>query len=271
MPELPEVETTRRGIAPRVTGQTVRRVVVREPRLRWPVPRALARALPGNRIVAVRRRAKYLLLLSEPGTVILHLGMSGNLRVVPAHASPHKHDHLDIELEDGSCLRLGDPRRFGSVHWTGDNPESHPLLCGLGVEPLGQALDGEYLYHNAHRRSLAVKQYLMNSHIVAGLGNIYANECLFAAGIHPLRSAGRISRERYATLASAIKQVITAAIEAGGTTLRDFVNAEGRPGYFRLDLRVYGRAGHPCPLCGGAIRQIVQGRRSTFYCVHCQH
>lgn len=271
MPELPEVETTRRGIAPHVTGQTVLQVIVRQRRLRWPVPARLGRELPGEVIRQVDRRAKYLLLRTDGGTVIVHLGMSGSLRVVDAASPAGRHDHVDLVLADGRALRLTDPRRFGAVLWTRNLAEHHPLLADLGPEPLDPHFTGDYLYARARGRRIAVKPYLMDSRTVAGIGNIYANEALFLAGIHPNRPAGRVARERYRRLAASVRQVLEESIAQGGTTLRDFLNSEGKPGYFRQYLRVYGRDGAPCPTCAGAIRELRQIQRSTFYCPACQH
>jgi formamidopyrimidine-DNA glycosylase len=233
MPELPEVEITRRGLAPRLVGRRVRRVVVRQARLRWPVPRRLGERLAGQTIEGVGRRAKYLLLRTSHGTVILHLGMSGSLLLVDAGRRPGPHDHLDLVLSDGQVLRLRDPRRFGAVLWTRDNPEAHPLIRELGPEPLGDAFDGDYLRRVAGGRRGPVKGLLMNGRVVVGIGNIYANEALFRAGIHPFRRSGRISAERYRILAEAIRTVLTRAIARGGTTLRDFVRETGEPGRFR--------------------------------------
>jgi len=270
MPELPEVETTRRGIAPHVTGRTVARVLVREPRLRWPVPHTLIEQLPGLTITHVGRRGKYLLLETPAGTVLAHLGMSGSLRLVEAGAPPALHDHVDIAFTDGRALRLRDPRRFGSLLWTTRPWKEHPLLRDLGPEPLDGEFDGDYLFAAARGRRVAVKHYIMDSHVVVGVGNIYANEALFLAGIHPRRAAGRIGRARYQTLAAAIRRVLNESISAGGTTLRDFINGVGEPGYFGVHLRVYGRAGEPCPGCAQPVREIRQGQRSTFYCPACQ-
>lgn len=270
MPELPEVETTRRGIAPHVTGRRVQEVIVRDRRLRHPVTPDINRKLSGQTIRAVNRRGKYLLLDTGEGTLIIHLGMSGSLRVLPANTPAGKHDHVDIVLDNGRCLRLTDPRRFGSVLWTREDPLRHSLLAELGPEPLSDAFSGAALHRRAQGRKVAVKQFLMDSKVVAGVGNIYANEALFLAGIHPARAAGAISRARYDTLAAAIKQVMSEAIAAGGTTLRDFVAEDGRPGYFQLQLRVYGKEGEPCTQCGTPIRQIRQGQRATYYCPHCQ-
>ncbi|MDX1433086.1 MAG: bifunctional DNA-formamidopyrimidine glycosylase/DNA-(apurinic or apyrimidinic site) lyase [Gammaproteobacteria bacterium] len=270
MPELPEVETTRRGIAPLLAGRRVVAVDVREPRLRWPVPAELVAHLTGCVIAGVARRAKFLLVDAGNGHLILHLGMSGSLRVVPRDTAPDKHDHLDIVLDDGSCLRLRDPRRFGAALWTAGDPRHHPLLRHLGPEPLEDGFDGDWLHDHARGRRAAVKSLLMNGRVVVGVGNIYASEALFAAGIHPARAAGRVSRARYATLAGAVKEVLNAAIVAGGTTLRDFVASDGRPGYFRARLSVYGRAGRHCERCDGVIASRVIAQRSSFYCARCQ-
>lgn len=270
VPELPEVETTRRGIAPHVTGRKVVAVAIRQRQLRWPVPRTLDRQLPGQRIKAVNRRGKYLLLETTAGTAILHLGMSGSLRIVPARRPPGCHDHADLVLDNGTALRLTDPRRFGALLWTRRAAGQHPLLRDLGPEPLADAFDGAYLYRRSRGRRQAVKPFIMDSHTVVGVGNIYANEALFLAGIHPARAAGRIARARYDRLASAIKEVLRQSIAQGGTTLRDFVDSRGQPGYFQQTLRVYGRGGEPCPVCRTALTETRLGQRSTFYCPHCQ-
>ncbi len=270
MPELPEVETTCRGIAPRITGQQITRVVVRNRNLRWPVTHRLAETITGQTIQHVSRRAKYLLLGTDSGTIILHLGMSGSLRIVNAIVPPEKHDHVDLVFRHYKVLRFTDPRRFGSLHWTTRDPLKHRLLRELGVEPLSDALCGAYLHERAHGRKVAIKHFIMDSHIVVGIGNIYASEALYMAGINPKRAAGRIGREKYDLLAEVIKEVLTDSITAGGTTLRDFVNGEGRPGYFRQHLNVYDRAGEPCISCQVPIREIRQGQRSTFYCPKCQ-
>jgi len=270
VPELPEVETTCRGIAPLLCGRRVTSVDVREPRLRWPVPPALARELPGQPVCGVSRRAKFLLLESPVGHLILHLGMSGSLRIVPRELSPEKHDHLDVVMDDGRCLRFRDPRRFGAALWTTDDPLEHPLLKNLGPEPLGDEFTAQWLHDLSQRRRVAVKSFLMNSRVVAGVGNIYASEALFLAGIHPGRPAGRISLKRYQRLVEAVREVLGAAIAAGGTTLRDFVDSNGRPGYFSQRLRVYGRQDEACGKCGTAVRSRVIGQRSSYYCQRCQ-
>ena len=269
MPELPEVETTRRGIAPHVMHKTIRAVVIRQQHLRWPVPAALATALAGRRFTGVGRRAKYLIFKLEHGTMLLHLGMSGSLRVLDAAVAPGKHDHVDVVFADHTCLRLRDPRRFGSIHWTEPDPWQHSLLRHLGPEPLGPDFTGAYLYGLSRNRTQSVKTFIMDSRIVVGVGNIYASEALFRSGIHPLRKAGNISLKRHVALAGAVKDVLQAALASGGTTLRDFVGGDGAPGYFKPDLDVYGRAGEPCRVCAGGIRQVRQGR-STYYCAQCQ-
>jgi formamidopyrimidine-DNA glycosylase len=270
MPELPEVETTRRGIAPHLVQRRISALLVRERRLRWPVPEGLEQSLPGQRILAVERRAKYLLLRLEQGTLILHLGMSGSLRVLPSATPAKKHDHLDLLLEDGRCLRLRDPRRFGAVLWCAGEPLEHPLLRELGPEPLGPELNGEHLHRSARGRRVAVKNLIMDSRVVVGVGNIYANEALFQARIHPQRPCNRIALARYQHLAEAIRQILRQAIARGGTTLRDFSRADGSPGYFALSLKVYGKAGEPCPACAEPIRQRRIGQRSSFFCARCQ-
>jgi formamidopyrimidine-DNA glycosylase len=270
MPELPEVETTRRGIAPHLEGQQIRRLQVRERRLRWPVPDGMEAHLRGARVQRVLRRAKYLLLETSRGTALMHLGMSGSLRVMPRGSAPNVHDHYDIELENGAILRFCDPRRFGALLWGANQPLSHPLLARLGPEPLDPAFNGNYLYTASRGRRVAIKAHIMNGQVVVGVGNIYASESLFLAGIHPLRPAGRISQARMQHLADAIKETLQAAIKAGGTTLRDFYGSDGQPGYFKQALRVYDREAEPCEKCSGDIRQRVIGQRSSYYCVNCQ-
>lgn len=270
MPELPEVETTRRGILSALKGRRIQEVTVREPRLRWRIPADFAAQLHGQRIADVQRRAKYLLIDLERGTVIWHLGMSGSLRVLTAETAPLAHDHLDILLDSGRRLRFNDPRRFGSVHFTLERPAEHRLLRELGPEPLDEEFNGAHLARMAKGRSVAVKQFLMNSHIVVGVGNIYASEALFRAGVRPQRAAGRVARSAFDKLAQSIKDVLGEAIRSGGTTLRDYVDPAGMPGYFRQKLFVYERAGEPCRLCRTPIKQIVQGQRSTYFCATCQ-
>lgn len=270
MPELPEVETTRRGIAPWIEGRRIRELVVRERRLRWPIPARMAANLHGVRVRDLRRRGKYLLLGTARGTALIHLGMSGSLRVLQQDRAPGQHDHYDIVLDCGNRIRFTDPRRFGSLLWTEDDPRRHPLLAALGPEPLEPGFDGDYLWQRARGRRVAIKQLLMNAAIVVGVGNIYANEALFLAGISPRRAAGRISRADMTRLADSVREVLQHAIAHGGTTLRDFVGGEGEPGYFRNELRVYERAGEPCRRCATPVRHITQGQRSTYYCPSCQ-
>jgi formamidopyrimidine-DNA glycosylase len=274
MPELPEVETTRRGIEPHLAGRRIAAVTLRRADLRWPVPPEIGALLPGQRIDSVERRAKYLLIHTAAGSAMLHLGMSGMLRVLPPDAPIGKHDHVDIVLEStaeqrGRVLRFTDPRRFGSLLWQPFG-EVHPLLAALGPEPLTDAFDGDTLWRGSRGRSAAVKLFLMDNANVVGVGNIYASEALFAAGIDPRRAAGKVSRGRYASLAAEVKRILAWAIERGGTTLRDFLNPDGAPGYFFRELNVYGRAGEPCKVCGTPIKQAVLGQRSTFWCPSCQ-
>jgi formamidopyrimidine-DNA glycosylase len=269
VPELPEVETTRRGIAPHLEGRTIEGLIVRQPRLRWPVPAALKRNLPGQKIHAIERRAKYLLLRLDKGTLILHLGMSGSLRILPADTPPGPHDHIDL-LFDNKCLRLRDPRRFGALLWTREDPTRHRLIAHLGPEPLSEAFNADHLYAQSRRRHGPVKNLIMDGKVVVGVGNIYASEALFRAGIHPHRPCNRIAQARYARLAGAIKAVLSEAIKQGGTTLRDFQQEDGRPGYFAQRLQVYGREGAPCTGCNNSIHKRIIGQRSSYYCSHCQ-
>lgn len=276
MPELPEVEVTRLGVAPHIEGRVVEQVVLRRDGLRWPFPAGLDALLAGRRIVRTGRRGKYLLVHFEHGTLIVHLGMSGHLRVLPPGVEPKKHDHFDMVVagpEGKQVLRMHDPRRFGAVLWHGNDDgdlEEHMLLRGLGVEPLGDAFDGALLHRATRRRNAPIKQVLLAGDIVVGVGNIYACESLFKAGINPKTPAARISRARYDKLADAIRTTLAAAIVQGGSTLRDFIAVNGQSGYFQQTYFVYDRAGVPCRVCGAPVRQIKQGQRSTFYCVHCQ-
>lgn len=270
MPELPEVETTRRGIEPHLKGKQITEVIVRQSQLRWPVPRGLNRLLSGKRIESVERRAKYLLLTSSVGTLIVHLGMSGSLRLVRKGEPAGKHDHVDIVLSSGKALRLTDPRRFGALLFTRQDPAAHELIAHLGPEPLSDDFSPQWLFEKSRGRKVAIKQFIMDSKIVVGVGNIYASESLFLARINPKCAAGKISLKRYERLVPAIKEILTEAIRQGGTSLRDFVGSDGRPGYFAQELRVYGREGEPCSRCGKPIRQIRQGQRSTYYCPNCQ-
>jgi len=270
MPELPEVETTCRGVAPHVIGRTIRSLAVHEPRLRWPVPSDLPARVAGQRVVGAGRRAKYLLLELEAGTLLLHLGMSGSLRVLPADTPRLKHDHLDFLLDSGQTLRFNDPRRFGSLHFTAGDPRRHPLLARLAPEPLEADFDADYLWRITRGRRVAIKQLIMNSRLVVGVGNIYASEALFRARIRPGRQAKNLTRGDLARLARGIRSVLALAVRAGGTTLRDYVGADGNPGYFRQRLYVYERGGLPCRVCRNPVRQIAQGQRSTYFCAHCQ-
>jgi formamidopyrimidine-DNA glycosylase (fpg) len=270
MPELPEVETTRRGIEPHVKGKEVRGVTVRHRGLRWPIPEDLEERLCGTRITAVRRRGKYLVFDTPRGHLLVHLGMSGSLRIAGPNDELRKHDHVDIHLPGGRSLRFHDPRRFGCFLWVEGEAEQHPLLAELGPEPLSDAFNADYLYERSRKRSAPVKLFIMDSHIVVGVGNIYANEALFAAGIAPKREAGSISAKGYAALVEEIKKVLARAIEVGGTTLRDFVGGDGKPGYFKQSLQVYGRGGEECFTCGTTLKEIRLGQRSTVYCPRCQ-
>ena len=269
MPELPEVETTRAGLLPRLQHRTLTRIVVRNPRLRWPVPDDLEARLGGLALKGIDRRGKYLLFDFGAATQIVHLGMSGSLRLAGPDEPAALHDHVDWQFDDGTTLRLRDPRRFGAVLWT-DDVARHPLLAHLGPEPLTPDFDAAYLYAQCQRRSAAIKQVIMDAQVVVGVGNIYASESLFHAGIRPATAARRLSRPACARLVVAIKQVLTAAIAAGGSSLRDYVHSSGELGYFQLQTRVYDRAGLPCKTCATPIRRIVQGQRASFYCPHCQ-
>lgn len=270
MPELPEVETTLRGLAPHLLGERVAEVIIRHPQLRWPIPEILPKVLRGQTILAMHRRAKYLLVEFDHGTLILHLGMSGSLRILPAQIPPNKHDHFDLVLDNGKLMRLSDPRRFGAVLWHEGDAAQHPLLAALGQEPLEKEFDAAHLYQATRKRSTAIKLVIMDNHIVVGVGNIYANEALFRAGIRPQLAAKKLSLPRCAKLVQSIQQTLRAAIKLGGSTLRDFVNSSGEPGYFQQHYFVYGRAGEPCRKCGTTIKQIKQGQRSSFYCPQCQ-
>ncbi len=269
MPELPEVETTRRGIEPHIVGKAIKIVVVRQPSLRWPVSPELSQVMTGNRVNVISRRAKYLLFGTKTGRMMVHLGMSGSLRITNASTALKKHDHIDIIFADGTVLRYHDPRRFGSVFWIPEG-SSHALIDSLGPEPLSDEFDGHYLYELSRRRKLAIKLFIMDSKVVVGVGNIYANEALHRAGIRPDRFAGRVSLERYATLSQEIKDVLVSAISSGGTTLRDFVREDGTPGYFKQSLLVYGRGNEPCLNCGRGLQEVRIGNRTTVFFTNCQ-
>jgi formamidopyrimidine-DNA glycosylase len=273
MPELPEVETTCRGLAPHLEGRRVLGVTLRREELRWPIPDEIRTRLPTQRIDTVRRRAKYVLMATEAGTAIWHLGMSGSMRVLPATTPVNTHDHVDLLIEGARgtsrVLRFNDPRRFGCLLWQPPG-ETHALLKALGPEPLSDDFDGDYLYERSRGRSAPVKAFLMDQKIVVGVGNIYAAEALFAAGVSPLRDAGKVSRARYGTIAAEIRRILQYAIERGGTTLRDFISPDGAPGYFEQELSAYGRGGEPCPRCGRPMKQAMLAQRATVWCGHCQ-
>ena len=268
MPELPEVEVSRLGISPLMTGQTIQRIVIRDPRLRWPIPSSIHR-LEQHSIRSIRRRAKYLLIDTQVGSAILHLGMSGKLRVIPVGTAPQKHDHVDIELSNGQMMRLNDPRRFGCLLFS-EQPEQHELLASLGPEPLTLAFNGESLCARAKGRKVPIKTFIMDNKVVVGVGNIYANESLFRAGIHPLQAAGEVTESQFKRLSEEIKQVLSAAIAQGGTTLKDFAQVDGQPGYFAQTLFVYGRGGKPCFCCETPLMQVRIGQRATVFCEICQ-
>ena len=270
MPELPEVETVCRGISPHTVGQVITNVVVRDRRLRWPIPEGLETTLQGLSINRIERRAKYLLLHFDASYLIIHLGMSGRLYLVKTGTAPEKHAHLDIDLNSGQSLRFTDPRRFGCVLWQQGKETTHKLLAKLGPEPLGEEFNGDYLYQKSRKRQVPIKTFLMNNHIVVGVGNIYANEALFIAGIRPTKPASKLSKAKAELLVSAIKQVLAKAIAQGGTTLKDFVGGDGKPGYFAQELEVYGRVGLPCNQCGKELNEIRMNNRSTVFCTICQ-
>lgn len=271
MPELPEVETTKRGIAPHIENQSIVKAIVRNQQLRWPIDSDLSAKLEGQVVTAVTRRAKYLLLqIGDHGTLILHLGMSGSLRVLPQGAAVQKHDHFELQLSNNKILRLNDPRRFGAVLWSDQDINQHKLIRNLGPEPNSAKFDTLRLYQLSRKRKLTVKQFIMDGKTVVGVGNIYASESLFRAGIDPRRAAGSISKARYMKLTETVNSVISKAIAAGGTTLQDFTQPDGKPGYFKQELTVYGKAGEPCSICQSEIQQEVIAQRNTFYCKRCQ-
>lgn len=270
MPELPEVETTCRGIEPHVLNKPICNVLVRDTRLRWPVPADLASALVGGQFLRVERRAKYIVLHHTDGFVLAHLGMTGSMRIVAAGEPVKTHDHVDICFDDGAILRYHDPRRFGSIHWIAGQDLGHPLLDTLGPEPLSDDFSGRALYARSRGKTQAVKLFIMDAKVVVGVGNIYANEALFAAGIDPRRAAGKVSLARYQDLAQHIKRILSYAIARGGTTLRDFVGGDGKPGYFKQELTVYGRAGLPCVTCSKPLHEVRLGQRTTVFCKACQ-
>lgn len=270
MPELPEVETALRGLMPHLLGRQIRTLVIRERRLRLPVAEGMEAKVANKIIIGMRRRGKYLLLKLQDGVLLIHLGMSGSLRILPATTPPGTHDHLDLILENGQCLRMRDPRRFGLFLWTEYPPDDHPLLRNLGPEPLDKGFDGNYLFTRSRGRRLAIKPFIMDPKVVVGVGNIYASESLFLAGIRPDSPAGSVSEPGYNQLAFAIRTVLSDSITSGGTSLRDFVGEDGHPGYFARQLRVYGRSGLSCLVCQTPIQQVRIGQRSSFFCLKCQ-
>ena len=270
MPELPEVETSRRGIEPYLRNKTIRKIEIRQHKLRWPIPENLPSLACGQKIREVCRRAKYIYLKLDNGSIIIHLGMSGSLRICSKDTKPEKHDHIDICISNNKILRLRDPRKFGCVLWTAKDINQHKLIKALGPEPLDNAFTAAYLHSKASKRTCSIKSFIMNSHMVVGVGNIYASESLFKAGINPRRKAGSVSLARLEKLVDAIKLTLHESIEQGGTTLKDFTSEDGQPGYFAQKLLVYGKAGEDCTVCGKPIKQITQQARSTFYCAKCQ-
>ncbi len=273
MPELPEVETTKRGISPHIENKTISQVTVRNGRLRWPIPADLATTLIGKSLSKVQRRAKYLLLYFdqvESQALLIHLGMSGSLRIVKPQEAPLKHDHVDIAFDGNTILRYSDPRRFGCILWLEQDPMQHKLLSHLGPEPLSEEFDGDYLWALSRKRTSAVKQFVMDQQVVTGIGNIYASEALFTAGVRPDRAAGKVSKKQYQIFAEEAKRILQRSIIQGGTTLRDFVGGDGKPGYFAQQLLVYGRKGEPCPTCGTTLKEKRISNRSSVYCPKCQ-
>ncbi len=269
MPELPEVETSRRGISPHIIDSTIRDIIIRQPQLRWQIPADLLTNLEDKKLLSIDRRAKYLLLNFESGTLLIHLGMSGSLRICPLNSEAEKHDHADFVF-DKCLLRYTDPRRFGAILWLGLNPQESTLLSILGPEPLSEAFTGEHLFHLAGKRKLPVKQFIMDQKVVTGVGNIYATEALFIAGISPVRRAGNVSLKRYQRLSVAIKDILEEAIKQGGTTLKDFVGGDGKPGYFQQTLHIYGKTGLACPKCKTALKSLKLASRNSVYCPNCQ-
>lgn len=270
MPELPEVETTIQGIKPLILNQCITHVDVRHPRLRWPIPDQIINDLIGQTVHEINRRSKYILLKCDTGTIILHLGMSGSLRILSELIPAGKHDHVDIHFANHCYLRFTDPRRFGALLWTDEDPETHPLIKHIGPEPLANNFNADYLWQRARKRSAPVKSFIMDGRIVAGVGNIYATEALFMAGIHPKKAAGKVSRAAYEKLVAAIQDVLKMAIKKGGTTLKDFRKSDGSAGYFQIELKAYGHSGEPCVRCQTPLKSIRIGQRSTVYCGECQ-
>lgn len=270
MPELPEVETTRRGITQHILKQPVESVIIRIPKLRWPIPKSIATDLPGLKVLNIERRAKYLLLQFATGTLIIHLGMSGRLQILNKKTAPQKHDHVDFTFANGTCLRYTDPRRFGSILWTTDAPLQHKLLKNLGPEPFAAEFTSKYLFAQNQNKKAAIKKLIMDSQIVVGVGNIYASEALFAAKIDPRKAAQDVTLEQCGLLVKHIKRILKLAITQGGTTLKDFLDSSGKPGYFSQKLQVYGRDKQPCNICSSPIQSLQLGQRNTFFCESCQ-
>jgi formamidopyrimidine-DNA glycosylase len=270
MPELPEVETTRRGLEPHIVDQTIAKIVIRSPKLRWPIPQSIAKDLPGKKVLSITRRAKYLLVNFDSGTLIMHLGMSGRIQTLSQATEPQKHDHVDILFKNGNCLRYTDPRRFGAILWTTSPALEHELLNNLGPEPFDTEFNAKYMMAVARNKNVAVKKFIMESKVVVGIGNIYASEALFASCLHPLRSVKTITLAEWQTFVQHIQRILKQAIKKGGTTLKDFLDTSGKPGYFSQKLQVYGRAKEPCLRCDGAIEAVMVGQRNTFFCSHCQ-
>jgi len=268
VPELPEVETTKRGISPHSIGQRIVKVIVRHKKLRWPVDQKALNLLKGKEIFACTRRGKYLELQTDKGSILIHLGMSGSLRII-TNEEVGKHDHVDIVLSNGKSIRYNDPRRFGCVVFNQEGDE-HRLLANLGVEPLSDDFDNEFLFRQSKKRSIPIKAFIMNGKIVVGVGNIYAQEALFNSGIHPNRPASKVSKKRYTKLTQNIRTVLNEAIKAGGSSLKDFTDADGKPGYFQQTLHVYGRKDEACVICKRKLKQIIIGQRSTVFCSGCQ-
>lgn len=270
MPELPEVETVLQGLNPHLQNQTIKNIVVRENRLRWKIPASFVNSLKNQRIIKLERRGKYLLVHCHKGSLIIHLGMSGSLRLEKEKSNINKHDHVDIFLSNKFILRFNDPRRFGCMIWTTSNPVQHALLKNLGPEPLSPEFNEKYLYQRAQNKKIAIKNFIMASHVVVGVGNIYANEALFKAKIHPEKPAGKLDQQQYAQLVKQIKKVLQHAIKVGGTTIRNFSNVAGKPGYFKQQLNVYGRGNLDCYVCKALLIETRLGQRTTVYCPKCQ-
>ena len=270
MPELPEVETTLRGIEPHIVGETVNKVTIRTDKLRWPIPTEIKRLLKGKEILSVERRAKYIFINTDIGSLIIHLGMTGSLRVIDRNTPIQKHEHIDVLFNNGQVMRYKDARKFGCFLWTKDSPHQHNLITRLGPEPLSKAFNADYLFQTCRNKKVAIKAHIMNQKHVVGIGNIYASEALFKSGISPTKAAHRVSKAKLELLVRESKKTLKAAIKQGGTTLQDYINPDGAPGYFAIKLKVYGKEGEPCPNCAKPIKSKVIGQRNSFYCSGCQ-